>query len=283
MRNFLQPLDFGRGSGNSNRACFRILKVSYARWRRAAGRSAALRERGGQTGVPLRTVVAIHLAAPAPAPRPSLRPPMEKPSACCIPASSAWKAARIFATPVLQIGGDAPCSGDVEIDLHTSGWRAHGHDRNPAFQNVILHVLWDESAAPSAAPPVSAVERVSRYAPGGTDPVARKYFPAHAAGGNARKNVAAPLRALEQDKLETLLRDAAQVRLQSKAAQFLARARQAGWEQAMWGGIISRARLQTQCLANAKSGRNAFALAGGGGHRLCPASAPDGDRWFAAG
>jgi hypothetical protein len=28
-----------------------------------------------------------------------------------------------FRGAVLQIGGDAPCSGDVEVDLRVGGWR----------------------------------------------------------------------------------------------------------------------------------------------------------------
>ncbi|MGH7991531.1 MAG: DUF2851 family protein, partial [Limisphaerales bacterium] len=55
-----------------------------------------------------------------------------------------------FRGAVLQIGGDAPISGDVEIDLRASGWRAHGHDRNKNFQNVILHVVWDEAKSISS-------------------------------------------------------------------------------------------------------------------------------------
>src|SRR5690606_8676215 len=48
-----------------------------------------------------------------------------------------------FRNALVQVGEDAPRSGDVEVDLRGSGWRGHGHDRNPAFQNVILHVVWD--------------------------------------------------------------------------------------------------------------------------------------------
>ena len=32
-----------------------------------------------------------------------------------------------FRGAVLQIGSDAPCCGDVEVDLRVGGWRAHGH------------------------------------------------------------------------------------------------------------------------------------------------------------
>jgi hypothetical protein len=31
--------------------------------------------------------------------------------------------------------------GDVEIDLRSSGWEAHGHGRDPAFRGVILHAV----------------------------------------------------------------------------------------------------------------------------------------------
>ena len=48
-----------------------------------------------------------------------------------------------FRGAVIQVGDAPPRSGDVEVDIHAGGWRAHGHDRNPAFTNVILHVIWD--------------------------------------------------------------------------------------------------------------------------------------------
>jgi hypothetical protein len=50
-----------------------------------------------------------------------------------------------FRGAVLQFEGEPPFAGDVEIDLQSSGWRAHGHDRNPNFKNVVLHVVWEAS------------------------------------------------------------------------------------------------------------------------------------------
>jgi hypothetical protein len=49
-----------------------------------------------------------------------------------------------FQGAIIQMGGESPRSGDVEIDLRSAGWRAHGHEKNKNFQNVILHVVWDD-------------------------------------------------------------------------------------------------------------------------------------------
>ena len=46
-----------------------------------------------------------------------------------------------FRGAVLRFGDEPPVSGDVEIDLEPGGWRAHGHDKNAHFKNVILHVI----------------------------------------------------------------------------------------------------------------------------------------------
>jgi hypothetical protein len=40
--------------------------------------------------------------------------------------------------------------GDVEIDLRSSGWRTHGHARDPAFRAVILHAILLGPALPVA-------------------------------------------------------------------------------------------------------------------------------------
>ena len=55
-----------------------------------------------------------------------------------------------FARAVVQMEGDAPRTGDVEVDLHSSLWHAHRHDTNPAFRNVLLHVVWEAGDRPIA-------------------------------------------------------------------------------------------------------------------------------------
>lgn len=142
-----------------------------------------------------------------------------------------------FRGAVIQIG-DAPLrTGDVEVDLRSGGWRAHGHDRNPAFRDVILHVIWDGERPVPGAPPALVICNLLD-APIGELSLWLGAEPERTLPESLRGQCSAPLRGLPAEKLTALLRQAAQVRFQSKAAQFQARARQAGWEQALWEGLF---------------------------------------------
>src|SRR5215470_3468568 len=59
-----------------------------------------------------------------------------------------------FRGAVIQFGEERPQNGDVEVDIRSSGWRSHGHDRNKAFEKVILHVIWDGDRQNSGSPPL---------------------------------------------------------------------------------------------------------------------------------
>ena len=142
-----------------------------------------------------------------------------------------------FRNAVLQLGGEPARTGDVEVDLRPSGWRGHGHDRNPAFQNVILEVLWDETPAAANTPPGLALKD-QLDAPLEELTLSLENLPLRTLPEALRGLCCTPLQALSGEKLAGLLREAAQVRLQSKAAQLRARARQAGWEQALWEGLF---------------------------------------------
>lgn len=45
-----------------------------------------------------------------------------------------------FRGAILDVEGDL-LQGDVELHLRASGWRAHGHHRDPAYARVVLHVV----------------------------------------------------------------------------------------------------------------------------------------------
>jgi hypothetical protein len=142
-----------------------------------------------------------------------------------------------FRGAVLQLGDESPRAGDVEVDIRASGWRSHGHDRNPAFKNVVLHVLWDEDRPVAGAPPSLALRSVLD-APVGELSLLLGAEPARVLPELLRGKCSTPLRELPAERVSELLREAAQVRLQSKAARFQARAKQAGWEQALWEGLF---------------------------------------------
>ena len=133
-----------------------------------------------------------------------------------------------FHGAVVQVAGEPPQTGDVEVDLRPAGWRAHGHDRNPAFKNVILHVIWDgERAAADGVPtlrlrgmpdaPLAELESSL-----GQDSL--KSLPE-----DLRGKCCGPLRDLPPESLAKLLHEAAEVRLRARRASFRpARGRRAG-------------------------------------------------------
>ena len=41
--------------------------------------------------------------------------------------------------------------GDVELHLHARDWRQHGHDQDPAYDKVVLHVAWRRGEGSPAA------------------------------------------------------------------------------------------------------------------------------------
>jgi len=157
-----------------------------------------------------------------------------------------------FRGALIQTGDEAPRSGDVEIDLHSSGWRAHGHDRNPNFSGVLLHVVWDEVGVPASGgpaksrsktepqvkpPPVLALHNCLD-APLAELSQSLENEPLRALPESLRGKCCAPLRGLDETQLTKLLCEAAWVRFEAKAEQFRARARHAGWEQVLWENLF---------------------------------------------
>jgi hypothetical protein len=142
-----------------------------------------------------------------------------------------------FRGAVLQFGQEEPRSGDVEIDVLPQNWQAHHHEGNPAFAGVILHVVWTAEGGPSSAAPALALGEFLDM------PLAEMHH--WAASGAAerwpeslRGACSAPLSQLGAEQTGELLQQAALVRFQRKATELESRARQAGWEQALWEGTF---------------------------------------------
>lgn len=142
-----------------------------------------------------------------------------------------------FQRAVIQFGDEPPVSGDVEIDVGVGGWRGHGHDRNARYTQVVLHVVW-ASPARDLQPPVLPLAPfleapLAELAPW-LESDAVPELPVQTLG-----QCCAPLASLPAGRLGELLQQAAQVRLERKAGEFARRARQAGWEAALWEGLFT--------------------------------------------
>src|SRR5204862_1327210 len=124
-----------------------------------------------------------------------------------------------FRGAVIQVGEDPPRTGDVEVDIRAGGWRAHGHDRNPTFKKVILHVIWDGEHAGAGVPPTLAL-RSALDGPVGELSLWLGGESGQSWPESLRGQCCAPLRGMTAEAVLGLLHQAAQVRLQAKAAQF---------------------------------------------------------------
>jgi len=141
-----------------------------------------------------------------------------------------------FRDAVIRFGNSAPITGDIEVDLRDTGWRAHGHHQNPVFQRVILHVVW-EGKASAARPPTLSLRNLLD-APLGDLSLQLEHNSLRTLPETSLGKCCAPLGELDPAALQKLLIEAAHVRLHNKAAQFRARAQHVGWEQALWEGLF---------------------------------------------
>ena len=138
-----------------------------------------------------------------------------------------------FQRSLIQLGNNGHSSGDIEVDPRATDWRAHGHDTNPAFSGVILHVIWNGPAKsdlptlrlqPHLDTPISTLNDWHR-----TEPL----WPVEFAG-----KCRAPLAALPVATQDDLLLQAARERLHAKSIAIARLARQSGWEDSLWHGLF---------------------------------------------
>jgi hypothetical protein len=142
-----------------------------------------------------------------------------------------------FRNAIIQID-DVPAKiGDVEIDLQPSGWRGHGHATNPNYKKIILHIVWEAPANASFDHPRLALKNFLDA------PLAEleKWLVCEPVPipGAMKGECGGPLQSLPEPIAAELLDQAAIVRFRRKAAQIEARARQRGWDQALWEELLA--------------------------------------------
>ncbi|HLQ33247.1 MAG TPA: DUF2851 family protein [Chloroflexota bacterium] len=72
-----------------------------------------------------------------------------------------------FRDAILALNDGSLLRGDVELHLDSSGWRQHGHDRDAAYDRVLLHVVLqdDEPVRNSSGDPILTLELAGRLGP----------------------------------------------------------------------------------------------------------------------
>lgn len=146
-----------------------------------------------------------------------------------------------FLDAILSLDGAPAIRGAIEVDLEVAGWRQHGHDRNPAFRDVVLRVVWSAptgAATEPPSPPVLALENALDSPLPTLGPwleeEAPLLLPQLLTG-----RCSGPLAALPPKVVTRILEQAADVRLRRKSEEFAARAGVVGWNRALWEGVLA--------------------------------------------
>ena len=141
-----------------------------------------------------------------------------------------------FLDAILEIEGTS-VRGDVELHVRSSGFRAHGHDTDPAYDGVALHVVFraDEGA-------------LTRLSSGGQAPVAafapwfdnrrdelQRWLSTEALW---RPPCCDATRRLGEDRVRAVLREEGSKRFDTKARALRALAVEVGEDEALWRALF---------------------------------------------
>ena len=133
--------------------------------------------------------------------------------------------------------------GSVELHLRAADWHLHGHDADPAYDETILHVIWEE-AGRAFFPATTTFRQVPQLVLG-TQLIApwAELRPLCATLAQTPRPEAVPgrcapiLSQLEPDRVAEILRTAGIYRIRQKAQRWHWRQKTAGAEQALFEAL----------------------------------------------
>ncbi len=135
-----------------------------------------------------------------------------------------------FRRATLRLGGKL-VEGDVECHLYAADWEAHGHHRDPAYNEVILHLALREDISPENE--FAIVRENGLRVPQLLLPenFAREFIIEEAA------ILTCPLSRTSPEKIFATVQHASRLRLEAKAEALAEQVRQSSWDQAVYRGL----------------------------------------------
>ena len=139
-----------------------------------------------------------------------------------------------FKDAIVQMEGSPPVRGDVEVHRQTTGWNQHGHNQDPRYNKVVLHVVARPTARAATYRQDGRVVPVIMVGP----QEGSHQLPDHKATVGAAFSRLRRWRTLPQEHLCRLLNQAGEQRLLSKSARFRAALIQEDAEELLYCGIL---------------------------------------------
>ncbi len=133
-----------------------------------------------------------------------------------------------FRRATVRLGGKL-IAGDIECHLNAADWEAHGHQRDPAYNDVVLHVALRESHSPVSTVVRENGLRVPQLLL--PEKFVREFVLAETA------LLACPLSRTSPEKIFATVHHAGALRLEAKAEAFAEQVNHNSWDQAVYRGI----------------------------------------------
>ncbi len=183
----------------------------------------------------------------------------------------------------IRFDGGAVQTGDVELHLHASGWRLHGHAEDPAYAQVLLHVVLfpdvgSQPAFDAAAKPLPTLGLLPHLHHSLEEYAAESAIECLA--GRPMPAIMERLRERTPEDLAALLERMARERWQQKVRYAALRLARLGWIEACHQGALEVLGYRFNRAPMLElAARYPFATWAGRGVDLPQAYAAVGDRW----
>jgi len=148
-----------------------------------------------------------------------------------------------FSQAAIRLSSGRVECGAVEIHLAAQDWTRHRHDRDPSYDPVILHVVWQAGPrtffpATSAGSPVRQVELGTQLRlPLGEIRRAFQTSPEERQAGARLGMCHAELAGLPEEDRIAIVEEAGWYRFHRNVERMRARTALVGWEQVLWQGL----------------------------------------------